>query len=481
MKLTEIKEIPELLDYISSIKAEEIGWHGKRKFRSVRDMNSYSMTELVQVIYDCYSKKYFFGSCFTQKDLTQFSTIISTLQVRNSESYAKLNSSSFLKKIAHFFASFFGKKLELPSLCKASDAKNVLMGIATRIARISRIGTTIATFPNPFKPLPGEPSFYKGITLSMQQGREEFRRLLIDQTKENYHLFSAENLREIAKTNIQLYLFLTSKIVGHVCNLKGPIPQQNEYPIEGFNEAFTIPAICSSFEKFAKSYPHLISLENAREVIHTLTHSIHSETVTDLEMENFVRQITSGNLNTPLVVNAGYIGHSAPLVFYKNSIYSCNRGALSIRGKSGIVKLTVERKVFVTKKLVQRLFKRMTVESKAFEEIQQTLLSLSSRKILYQECSPQKTGNCTFVNVALTLVVLIAIKKNSSIPEAKSIYKAWKKFLRQDLMDNLRKDYTYFQTNRGVQATISNLAFDVMNTLGGTVRMKRHFLTHQEV
>lgn len=330
----------------------------------------------------------------------------------------------------------------------------------------SSIAATIAAFPDPFKSLPGEMPFYQTMTLSMQQGREEFRKLIIQLRKENYHLFSAESLREIAKTNLQLYLFLTAKIVGHAFNFTGQVFKQNEYAYEGFNEAFNIPVICSSFEKFAKSHPHLISLESAKKVIDALTHSVHSETITDSELEVYIKQITSGDLKTPLVVNAGYDNHSAPLIFYRNSIYNCNRGAYPIMQESGITRLVIEKKHYFTTELAKRLFKRMNVVPRIYKEVQNALKELCAKTIHHMKYTPQKTGNCTFANVALTLVVLISITENCHLGYARMIYKKWKAFFRESLLNSLSHDYTYFKTHTDVQAVIGHLAIHAMSKHG---------------
>lgn len=321
------------------------------------------------------------------------------------------------------------------------------------------IASLISSFPDAFKSLPNEKVIYKNLTVSEFQGCEEFRKLIINLTKENYHLFSSEVLREIAKTNAQLYLFLKAKFLGHAFNLSGPIPFQKEYTFEGFNEAFTIPVICSNLYKFAEAHPELISKKSAEKIIHKLVHSIHSETVQDAEIDEIIKKITSGHSYEPFVVNAGYTGHLAPLVFEDRFIYSCNRGADSMMG-SGITLLSLNSHCF-TKEFTTSLLKRMTIQQSEYANLQDILKKKSS-PILFPS-SDQKKGTCTFTNIALTLVVLISLEKEISLSSAKSIYRVWKKFLRENLIKDFMEDYKFFKSTQDIQKPLRNLAEKLLN------------------
>lgn len=306
----------------------------------------------------------------------------------------------------------------------------------------------IASHSEGFVPLFGE-EVYSDSTMSGYQGRLDFRQLIINLTKQDPQVFSPENLRTIGQLTPALYKVLQGKIAGHLYNLQGPIPGSHAR-FEGFNEAFTIPFICSSLERFALAHPEHLSLDKATWVIDQLKNSVHSETITDSEKALYIKKLQGEGFNQPLVVNSGYMWHSATLLLYKDLLFLCNRGAGSV-GRPGICQYTLEKDADWPT-LLSPLFSRLEIKNvwDFLEIMKEAKKKFNNFNFLRHPL--QKGGNCTFASVSLLVIVLLAIHNSDStqnidLVPAKNIYKAWKAFYRKTLLEDLKNDLNFFQNN----------------------------------
>ena len=153
-------------------------------------------------------------------------------------------------------------------------------------------------------------------------------------TKKFPHAISLEALKEQKEANLIQYLIIEMKRFGHAFGLEGfaPLPSGQEVNLEGFCEAFTVPMLTSSFEKYAKTSKFFTD-EDIWWISRYFNETTSSDHIAPEMIQALTIMIQDPSFLDPISIGTGYDWHSTGAIFIGNYLIYCNRGA----GGNGVI------------------------------------------------------------------------------------------------------------------------------------------------
>lgn len=242
------------------------------------------------------------------------------------------------------------------------------------------------------------------------QGTAALRKVTAKETKQHLYALSLEALNSQKNVDFMQYLVFKLKRFGHACHLDGIVemPNLTQINLEGFSEAFTIPMIASSFDQFDK-WDSYFDKKSHQWVVENMNATTSSDYMSQEKIEEYVRQIQDKNFMGPLSIGAGYDWHATGAIFFGDYLVYCNCGAGS-EGTPGIQLYYLPNRELVTAEVMKKLTKRQNVSQEESFDRQDIILKLKGQLIHHEALPAQTTGNCTYVNMQVTLFSLMAIK-----------------------------------------------------------------------
>ncbi len=121
---------------------------------------------------------------------------------------------------------------------------------------------------------------------------------------------------------------LKLKRFGHAFGLKGlaPLPSGQKVNLEGFCEAFTVPMLTSSFEKYAHR-SKFFTAQDIQWISQYFNETTSSDHIAPEMIQALAIMIQDPSFSGPISIGTGYDWHSTGAVFIGNYLIYCNRGA----------------------------------------------------------------------------------------------------------------------------------------------------------
>lgn len=340
--------------------------------------------------------------------------------------------------------------------------------------------------------------FMPNVYIGTMQGHEVFRADVAKMTQEDIHALSPQALQDHRYVNLETSLILTAKRVGHAFSLKGNLKLDGlvDTTYEGFNEVFTIPMLADSFDTFSKKHPDLINEEMVQWILEHFTQSTLSDTVAQKDLKKMTAELKDPNFTGPLCVTTGYNWHSTYVIFFKDLVFYMNRGAgqyeLRVEGEAlpefnpdGIHIFKASNPLHLSEAMASKIFQRMKYnryQGLKFDHFQKEMGLLYIDTIRTKE---QQSGVCTYVSPKMGIRTLMAlyylrnyqkilpIDLDEAFEKAHPIYKAWTRFDRNYVFEQLVKEIEDSHLESGQHKKVHK----VLTTIGKDLfHQKKHQL-----
>jgi hypothetical protein len=246
------------------------------------------------------------------------------------------------------------------------------------------------------------------------QGTSALRLATAKATRDDPSAISPKALKNHRELNLEQYLILKSKRFGHALNLRGhlSLPSGKTVNLEGFSEAFTVPMIASSFQKFVEGSDSF-SAEDVEWIVNQFNQTTSSDDTDPDDIQVFSLTVQDPQFEGPISLGTGHHWHSTGTIFYGNYLIFCNRG--SGDSEPGIHVYFLPDRSRLTDGTLWEMTKRQEVFGGDVFGLQRIVNDLGAQLVHYEQMDPQTVGNCTYTSMLCTLYSIMALRQISNL------------------------------------------------------------------
>lgn len=267
----------------------------------------------------------------------------------------------------------------------------------------------------------------KVIRTTYDIGSEKLRAVTAISAREYPQAISLTALKAQREVNFEQYIALKIKRFSHVEEVSGTVslPSGKLMKLEGLFTEFSVPMIMSSCETFFKMSKTTRSKDNEW-IISQFNASVFSEYLKKKGIGEIVEKLQDPDFIGPLIMQTGYSGHCAAVVWAGNYLLYIDRNGRS--ATPGINVFYLSNPELITEDFIDGLVRREDVKVKVedFRIVENIFTQLNGTGIYCEEMLTQPVGNCAHATMDAVLYSLIVIREllNAHGDKLKNLTKA---------------------------------------------------------
>lgn len=248
----------------------------------------------------------------------------------------------------------------------------------------------------------------KKIILHELQGGG-LRAVVATATKEFPEAISPAAMRAQRQVNFEQYLAMKFKQFSHIEEVEGriPLPSGKLIALEGFFEEFAIPMVISSYNEYSKNSTFFAE-KDKEWILSEFNKIIYCDYVSKKEVQNIVTTLQDPNFKGPMIVQTGFSGHCAAVMFFGDYLFYADRGCSSTEPGTSIFR--IPNRELITENFVSGLMNRKDIKQKEYHMLENILTELNAEQVHYEKAPAQKVGNCTHATMNTILNDLMAVR-----------------------------------------------------------------------
>lgn len=228
-------------------------------------------------------------------------------------------------------------------------------------------------------------------------------------TKDLPDAISPAALRANRLVNFEQYLFLKIKQFCQVEEVGGKIalPSGKLIVLDDFFEELAVPIVISSFNSFSKSSN--LFKEKDREWIKSELNKINfCDFISKKEIEEVVTKLNDPSFAGPIIIETGYIGHCAAIMFVGDYVLYADREEAVY---SGTTVFHLPNRALITDDFISALINRCSVKREDYHLMENIMCDLGATHVHHELAPILKAGNGTHATMNTVLQDLMAIRE----------------------------------------------------------------------